>query len=102
MSKNQYISETKEEMPPPTELVSRQVITQEMTPVEKMIPLEASIESTVTEEKLSKSETEITHEKHPFRKSTRTGQTSAKLSQLLKQIKKNEVEIYKMRKSIES
>lgn len=102
MSENQYISEKEEEMPLPTELLPEQVVTQEMTPVEKMIPLEASIESTVTEEELPKPHPEFTQEKHRARKMTRMRQTSAKLGQLLKQARRNEVEIYEMRKSIES
>lgn len=102
MSDNQYISENEEEIPLPTELLPEQVVTQEMTPVEKMIPLEASIESTVTEEKLPRPDPEFTQEKHHTRKMTRMRQTSAKLGQLLKQAKRNEVEIYEMRKSIES
>jgi hypothetical protein len=102
MSENQSISEKKEEMPLPTELLSGQAVTQEMTPVEKMIPLEASIESPVAEEKLPKPETEFTQEKHRVRNIPRMRQTNAKLGQLLKQAKRNEVEIYEMRKSIES
>jgi hypothetical protein len=100
MSDNQYISEKKDEMPLPPELLPGEVVTQEMTPVEKMIPLEASIESTVTEGKLP--ESELKQEKHRLRKMTRMRQTSAKLGQLLKQVKKNEAEIYEIRKSIES
>ena len=102
MSDNQYISEKKDEMPLPPELLPGDVVTQEMTPVEKMIPLEASIESTVTEGKLPKPEPELKQEKHRLRKMTRMRQTSAKLGQLLKQVKKNEAEIYEIRKSIES
>ena len=102
MSDNQYISEKKDEMPLPPELLPGEVVTQEMTPVEKMIPLEASIESTVTEEKLPKPEPELKQEKHRLRKMTRMRQTSAKLGQLLKQVKRNEAEIYEIRKSIES
>jgi hypothetical protein len=102
MSDNQYISENEGEIPLPTELLPEQVVTQEMTPVEKMIPLEASIESTVTEEELPRPDPEFTQEKHHTRKMTRMRQTSAKLSQLLKQAKRNEVEIYEIRKLIES
>ena len=101
MSDNQYISEKKDEMPLPPELLPGEV-TQEMTPVEKMIPLEASIESAVTEGKLPKPEPELKQEKHRLRKMTRMRQTSAKLGQLLKQVKRNEAEIYEIRKSIES
>ena len=90
-------------MPPSTELMAGHVITQEMTPVEKMIPLEASIESAaVSEERLPKQETEIKQEKHDLRKTTQRRRTSAQLSQLLKQVKRNEFEINQMRKSIES
>jgi TolA-binding protein len=101
MSDNRYISENEEEIPLPTELLPEQVVTQEMTPVEKMIPLEASIEPTVTEEKPRRPDSEFTQEKHHTRKMTRMRQTSAKIGQLLKQAKRNEVEIFEMRKSIE-
>lgn len=102
MSDTHYISE-KKEVPPSTEQMAGHVITQEMTPVEKMIPLEASIESAaVSEERLPKQETEIKQEKHDLRKTTQRRRTSAQLSQLLKQAKRNEFEINQMRKSIES
>jgi hypothetical protein len=102
MSDNQYISENEGEIPLPTELLPEQVVTQEMTPVEKMIPLEASIESTVTEEELPRPDLEFTQEKHHTRKKTRMRQTSGKLGQLLKQAKRNELEIYEIRKLMES
>lgn len=101
MSDTPYNSEKKEEVPISTELMVGQAITQEMTPVEKMIPLEASIGSADDAEILPKLETEIAHEKKYHRKTTRK-RTSAQLSQLLKQARRNEIEIYQMRKSIES
>jgi hypothetical protein len=102
MSDTPYNSEKKEEVPISTELMVGQAITQEMTPVEKMIPLEASIGSTDDVEKHSKLETETAHEKRYHRKTTQRKRTSAQLSQLLKQARRNEIEIYQMRKSIES
>jgi hypothetical protein len=102
MSDTHYNSEKKEDVPPSTELMVGQAITQEMTPVEKMIPLEASIGSADDEEVLPKHETEIAHEKQYLRKTTRRKRTSAQLSQVLKQARRNEIEIYQMRKSIES
>jgi hypothetical protein len=101
MSDIHYISEKKEEASLPTELVAGQVVTQEMTPVEKMIPLDSSIESAVSEENLPKPETE-TELVHGLRKTTRRRQSSAKLGQLIKLAKRNGVEIYEMRNSIES
>ena len=85
MSDTPYNSEKKEEVPISTELVVGQAITQEMTPVEKMIPLEASIGSADDTEILPKLETEIAHGKQYHRKTTQRKLTSAKLSQLLKQ-----------------
>lgn len=102
MSDNQYISEKKDEISVPPELMPGAVVTQEMTPVERMIPLEASIEGTVTEGKLRKPEPELKQEKNRLRKMTRMRQTSAKLGQLLNLVKRNEAEIYEIRKSIES
>ena len=102
MSDTPYNSEKKEEVPISTELMVGQAITQEMTPVEKMIPLEASIGSADDAEILPKLETEIAHGKKYHRKTTQRKRTSAQLSQLLKQARRNETEIYQMRKSIES
>lgn len=100
MSDTPYNSEKKEEVPISTELIVGQAITQEMTPVEKMIPLEASIGSADDAEILPKLET--AHEKRHHRKTTQRKRTSAQLSQLLKQARRNEIEIYQMRKSLES
>jgi predicted negative regulator of RcsB-dependent stress response len=102
MSDIHYNSETKEEAPVPTELMGGHAVTQEMTPVEKMIPLEASIKSAATEEKLPKTGIESRQQKLRLRKTTRRKQANAKLAQLLKIAKRNEVEMYEMRKSIES
>lgn len=102
MSDIHYNSEAKEEAPVPTELMGGYVVTQEMTPVEKMIPLEASIRSTATEEMLPKTEIESRWQSPRLRKTTRRKQANAKLAQLLQIAKRNEVEIYEMRKSIES
>jgi hypothetical protein len=102
MSDIHYNSEAKEEAPVPTELIGGNVVTQEMTPVEKMIPLEASIKSAATEERLPKTEIESRQQSLRLRKTTRGKQANAKLAQLLKIAKRNEVEIYEMRKSIES
>ena len=102
MSDTPYNSEKKEEVPISSELMVGQAITQEMTPVEKMIPLEASIGSADDSEIIPKLETEIAHEKQYHRKTTQRKRTSAQLSQLLKQARRNEIEIYQMRKSIES
>jgi hypothetical protein len=95
-------SEKTEEASVPTELVEGHVVTQEMTPVEKMIPLEASIESTAIEEALPKAEIESRQQNLRIRKDTRKKQADAKLAQLLKIVKRNEVEIYKISKSLES
>lgn len=102
MSDIHHNSEAKEEAPVPAELMGGHVVTQEMTPVEKMIPLEASIKSTVTEEMLPKTEIESRRQSLRLRKATRRKQANAKLAQLLQIAKRNEVEIYEMRKSIES
>lgn len=51
------------------------VVTQEMTPVEKMIPLEASIRSTATEEMLPKTEIESRWQSPRLRKTTRRKQS---------------------------
>jgi hypothetical protein len=102
MSDIHYNSEAKEEAPVPTELMGGHVVTQEMTPVEKMIPLEASIKSIATEEMLPKTEIESRRQSPRLRKTTRRKQVNTKLAQLLQIAKRNEVEIYEMRKSIES
>lgn len=102
MSDIHHNSEAKEEAAVPTELMGGHVVTQEMTPVEKMIPLEASIKSTATEEMLPKTEIESRRQRLRLRKTTRRKQANAKLAQLLQIAKRNEVEIYEMRKSIES
>ena len=101
MSDTHYNSEKKGDVPPSTELMVGQAITQEMTPVEKMIPLEASIGSADDEKILPEHETEIAQKQYP-RKTTQRKRTSAQLSQVLKQARRNEIEIYQMRKSIES
>lgn len=102
MSDIHHNSEAKEEAPVPAEMMGGHVVTQEMTPVEKMIPLEASIKSTATEEMLPKTEIESRRQSLRLRKTTRRKQANAKLAQLLQIAKRNEVEIYEMRKSIES
>lgn len=106
MSDSHYISEKKKEAPFPIELLAGQAVTQDMTPVEKMIPLEGSIETlgetSGTAQKLPNPEIELTQEMHRLGKMMRKKQTSAKIGQLLKQVKRNEVEIHEMRKSIES
>lgn len=104
MSDSHYIPGKQKEQPLPIEILAGQAVTQEMTPIEKMIPLEASIETTpdtpATSPKFQKSEIELTQ--HRSRKMIHQNQTSAKMGQLLKQVKKNEVEIHEMRKSIKS
>ena len=75
MSDTPYNSEKKEEVPISTEFMVGQAITQEMTPVEKMIPLEASIGSTDDVEIHPKLETEIAHEKQYHRKTTQRKRT---------------------------
>jgi hypothetical protein len=102
MSDIHHNSEAKGEAPVPAELMGGHVVTQEMTPVEKMIPLEASIKSTATEEMLPKTEIESRRQSPRLRKTTRRKQANAKLTQLLQIAKRNEVGIYEMRKSIES
>src|ERR671918_537829 len=106
MSDSHYISEKKKEAPFPIELLVGQAVTQDMTPVEKMIPLEGSIEALAetsgTAQKLTNPEIDFTQEKHRLGKMMRKKQTSAKIGQLLKQVKRNEVEIHEMSKSIES
>lgn len=106
MSDSHYISEKKKEAPFPIELLAGQAVTQDMTPVEKMIPLEGSIETlgetSGTAQKLPNPEIDLTQEMHRLGKMMRKKQTSAKIGQLLKQVKRNEVEIHEMRKSIES
>ena len=106
MSDSHYISEKKKEAPFPIELLVGQAVTQDMTPVEKMIPLEGSIEALAetsgTAQKLTNPEIDLTQEMHRLGKMMRKKQTSAKIGQLLKQVKRNEVEIHEMRKSIES
>ena len=104
MSDSHYIPEKQKEPPLPIELVAGQAVTQEMTPIEKMIPLEASIETSAdtpaTAPKFPKPEIKLTQ--HRLRKMMRQKQAGAKMGQLLKQVKKNEVEIHEMRKSIKS
>ena len=104
MSDSHYIPEKQKEPPVPIELVAGQAVTQEMTPIEKMIPLEASIETSAdtpaTAPKFPKPEIKLTQ--HRLRKMMRQKQAGAKMGQLLKQVKKNEVEIHEMRKSIKS
>jgi hypothetical protein len=106
MSDSHYISEKKKEAPFPIELLAGQAVTQDMTPVEKMIPLEGSIETLAETsgraQKLPNPEIDLTQEMHRLGKMMRKKQTSAKIGQLLKQVKRNEVEIHEMRKSIES
>lgn len=106
MSDRHYISEKKKEAPFPIELLAGQAVTQDMTPVEKMIPLEGSIETLAetsgTAQILPNPEIDLTQEMHRLGKLMRKKQTSAKIGQLLKQVKRNEVEIHEMRKSIES
>lgn len=106
MSDSHYISEKKKEAPFPIELLAGQAVTQDMTPVEKMIPLEGSIETlgetSGTAQKLPNPEIDLTQEMHRLGKMMRKKQTSAKIGQLLKQVKRNEVEIHEMRKSIEA
>jgi hypothetical protein len=105
MSDSHYISEKKKEAPFPIELLVGQAVTQDMTPVEKMIPLEGSIEAlaeTSGTAQLTNPEIDLTQEMHRLGKMMRKKQTSAKIGQLLKQVKRNEVEIHEMRKSIES
>jgi hypothetical protein len=64
-----------------------------MTPVEKMIPLEGSIETLAetsgTAQKLPNPEIDLTQEMHRLGKMMRKKQTSAKIGQLLKQVKTN-------------
>jgi hypothetical protein len=104
MSDSHYIPEKQKESPLPIEILAGQAITQEMTPIEKMIPLEASIETSVdtpaTPPKFSKSQIKLTQ--YRLRKMIRQKQASAKMGQLLKQVKKNEAEVHEMRKSIKS
>lgn len=106
MSESHYISEKTKEAPFPIELLAGQAVTQDMTPVEKMIPLEGSIETLAetsgTAQILPNPEIDLTQEMHRLGKLMRKKQTSAKIGQLLKQVKRNEVEIHEMRKSIES
>jgi hypothetical protein len=99
MSDIHYISEKKVEASLATELVAGEAVTQEMTPIDKMIPLDSSIDSAVSEENLPKPETELAH---GLRKTTRRRQSSAKLGQLIKLANRNGVEIYEMRNSIGS
>jgi hypothetical protein len=104
MSDSHNIPEKQNKPPLPIELLAGQAVTQEMTPIEKMIPLEASIETSVdipaTPPKFPKSEIKLTQ--HRLRKMIRQKQASAKMDHLLKQVKKNEVDIHEMRKSIKS
>jgi hypothetical protein len=104
MSDSHYIPGKQKEQPLPIEILAGQAVTQEMTPIEKMIPLEASIDTppdtSATSPKFQKSEIELTQRRS--RKMINQKQTSAKMGQLLKQVKKNEVEIHEMRKSIKS
>jgi hypothetical protein len=106
MSESHYASEKKKEAPFPIELLVGQTVTQEMTPIEKMISLEASVETSAetsaTAPKLPKPETELGQEMHHSPKMMRRKQTSAKIDQLLKQVTRNEIEIHEMRKTIKS
>ncbi len=110
MSEDQYVSEERKEESAPTEVMSKEVFTEKMTPVEeatpveKMIPLEES-PLTVHEEKLQeqKSEKEQAREEPSFRKKKqKRRRTTTYLSQILKQAEKNGDEINKIRTSIES
>ena len=104
MSDSHYVPEKQKEPTLPIEILAGQTVTQEMTPIEKMIPLEASIETSVdtiaTPPKFSKSGIKLTQ--HRLGKMIRQKKASAKMGQLLKQVKKNEFEIHEMRKSIRS
>ena len=104
MSDSHYISEKKKEAPFPIELLAGQAVTQDMTPVEKMIPLEGSIETLGETSGTAQTSPgiDLTQEMYRLGKMMRKKQTSAKMGQLLKQVKRNEVEIHEMRKSIES
>jgi DNA repair exonuclease SbcCD ATPase subunit len=103
MSEDHYMSEERGQEPAPTEVMDSEVFTEEMTSVEKMIPLEDS-PAIVHEEKLQEQNREIeqTHEESSFRKKKQRRRTTTFLSQILKQTEKNGGEINKIRTSIES
>jgi hypothetical protein len=115
MSEDHYMSEERGQEPAPTEVMDSEVFTEEMTPVEKMIPVEemTPVEkmipledspAIVHEEKYQQQNREIeqTHEESSFRKKKQRRRTTTYLSQILKQAEKNGGEINKIRTSIDS
>jgi hypothetical protein len=115
MSEDHYMPDERTEEPAPTEVMDSEVFTEEMTPVEKMIPVEemTPVEkmipledspAIVHEEKLQEQNREIerAHEESSFRKKKQRRRTTTYLSQILKQAEKNGGEINKTRMSIES
>jgi hypothetical protein len=115
MSEDHYMPDERTEEPAPTEVMDSEVFTEEMTPVEKMIPVEemTPVEkmipledspAIVHEEKYQQQNREIeqTHEESSFRKKKQRRRTTTYLSQILKQAEKNGGEINKIRTSIDS
>jgi chromosome segregation ATPase len=115
MSEDHYISEEREEEPAPTEVMDSKVFTEEMTPVEKMIPVEelTPVEkmipleespATVHEEKLQEQNRQIekAQEESSFMKKTQRRRVTTYLSHLSKQVEKNGNEINKITTVIQS
>lgn len=115
MSEDHYMPDERTEESASTETMDSEVFTEEMTPVEKMIPVEemTPVEkmipleespAIVHEEKLQEQNREIeqTHEESSFRKKKQRRRTTTYLSQILKQAEKNGGEINKIRTSIDS